>query len=54
LPSKFSWAQFTPFGHRVDYRHALPIFHVTSTHRARPAVHRGADGVGLYCDACCL
>jgi len=28
---------------RVDYRHALPIFHITSTYRA--------DGVGLYGDA---
>ena len=25
---------------RVDYRHALPIFHITSTYRA--------DGIGMY------
>jgi len=40
--------QFTPSVNRVDYRHALPIFHITSTYRACPAVHRGADGAGLY------
>jgi len=34
--------------------HALPDFHITSTHRACPAVHRGADGAGLYRDACCI
>ena len=43
---------FTHLVNRVDYRHALPIFHITSTYRACPAVHRRADGVGLYCDAC--
>jgi hypothetical protein len=43
---------FTRLVNRVDYRHALPIFHITSTYRACPAVHRGADGIGVYCDAC--
>jgi len=28
-------------------RNALPIFHITSTHSACPAVHLRADGVGL-------
>ena len=46
------WRHFTHLVNRVDYRHALPIFHITSTYRACPAVHRRADGVGLYCDAC--
>ena len=32
--------------------HALPIFHITSTCRACPAVQRRAGGVGQYCDAC--
>ena len=26
------------------HKHALPIFHITSTYRASPAVHRWADG----------
>ena len=34
---------FTHLVNRVDYRHALPIFHITITYRA--------DGVGLYGDA---
>ena len=34
--------------------HALPIFHIIRTYRACPAVHRRADGVGLYGDACPL
>jgi len=37
---------FTHLVNRVDYRHALPILHITSTYRA--------DGVGLYGDACCI
>ena len=41
-------AHFTHLVNRVDYRHALPIFHITSTYRACPAVHRRADGFGLY------
>jgi len=31
--------------------HALPIDAITSTYRACSAVHRRADGVGLYGDA---
>jgi hypothetical protein len=46
------WRYFTHLVNRVDYRHALPIFHITGTYRACPAVHRHTDGVGLYGDAC--
>ena len=46
------WRYFTHLGNRVDYRHALPIDPIPSTYRACPAVHRRADGVGQYCDAC--
>ena len=39
LDTDFLWPNLT---------HALPIFHITSTYRACPAVHRRADGFGLY------
>ena len=45
------WPYFTHLIDRVDYRHALPNFHITSTRRACPAVHRHTDGIGLYGDA---
>ena len=38
LPSATNGPQFTPSVDRVDYRHALPIFHITSI--------RHVDGVG--------
>jgi len=34
------------------HKHALPVFHITSTYRACPAVRRRADGVGIHYDAC--
>jgi len=30
------------------HKRALPIFHITNTYRAYPAVHRWAGGAGLY------
>ena len=40
-----------PASEPLQVTHALPIFHITSTSRACPAVHRRADGVGMYGDA---
>ncbi len=42
---------FTHLVNRVDYRHALPFDPIASTYRACPAVHRRADGVGMFGDA---
>ena len=39
------WRYFTHLVNRVDYRHALPIFHITSSCLT--------DGVGVYGCACC-